>query len=297
MPDQPDPDGDIRAELERLRRRVAELEGDRLVLDNLFRDAPVGLCLVDPELRFVRINRQMAEISGASVEAHIGRPVGEVIPQLADQIVPRYRHILETGHPIRNLEMTGRAPSDPFMEHTWLVNHHPIQSSEGGVVAIYTVVIDVTIQKLTADALRSAQERLVEAQRLAGIGSWEWDLVRDRVWWSPELYQMFAVVQGYFEPSFDAFFDRVHPDDRPVIRQQLDATFARNEPYAVEFRSILPSGEIRFIRARADLKRGPDGSPQRLIGTAQDVTDERRLARASASVAAAAGSDSPGDDG
>lgn len=268
---------ELLTELEALRRRVAELERDRAELAALYHEAPVGLCLVDRNLRFVRVSQRLAEMNGRSVDAHVGRSVAEVFPEFAEDAIRTYRRVIKTGRPVVNRELRGSLPSAPEDELIWLVHNHPVKASDGTVTGVVSVLQDVTLLKATADELLCTRERLAEALRVAGIASWEWDLVADRLWWSDELYRMFGREQGYFTPSFDAFIESVHPEDRPMIRKQLDATFAHDEPYAVEFRALSPDGTERIVRSHAELTRAADGTPLRLVGTAQEITTERRV--------------------
>jgi PAS domain S-box-containing protein len=257
----------------RLQRQLQELE-------TLYRNAPVGLCLLDRDLRIVRINERLAAVTGSGVQELVGVTVERAVPSLADQIVPAYRQIFETGEPGRNREVRGRPAFDPSVEHTWLLDHHPLKDSDGTVAAVISVVQDITSIKRATDELGHTKEHLAKAQRLAGIGSWEWDLLEDRLWWSEELFRMFGRDSATFQPSFDAFIEHVHPDDRSMIRKQLDATFSHDEPYAVEFRALLTTGAVRTIQTSAELERTPEGTPARLIGTAQDITELRTAERA-----------------
>jgi PAS domain S-box-containing protein len=125
--------------------------------------------------------------------------------------------------------------------------------------------------------LEIVKERLAEAERLAGVGSWAWDLLADTVWWSDSLFVLFGKER--FVPDANSFWDLVHPDDRPAIRRQWEATSQRGEPYWVEFRIVLDDGTERWLRAIAVLERTPDGAPARLAGTCQLLPEGGRAAR------------------
>ena len=243
--------------------RLAELEF-------LYRHAPVGLCFMDPDLRFKRINDRLAEINGKPAAEHIGATVEEVIPHIADQITPVYERILRTGQPVVDLVVYGTSPSDPNVKRVWIVNHHPVKAEDGRILGITTVVKDITRQKTIENELREMTELLAETQRITETGGWSWDLIGDRFWWSAELYRIFG-YDHHPEPSFDAFVTHVHPDDRNVLRRQLDAIFESGEPQVVEFRIIRNDGTERFIHSHAKLVRTEDGAPTRLVGTVQVV--------------------------
>ena len=248
----------------------------------MYRIAPVGLCLMDRELRFVHINECLAAINGRSVAKHIGRTVAQVIPDIEGQVAPVYRRILATGEPVYELEVRGTLPSDPRREHVWLVNHHPLRDAAGAVSGIVSVVVDITELKTTQEELAAVKERLADAQRVARVGSWEWDILRDRVWWSDELYHLVHKDKGAFTPSVNALYEMLHPDDRASFRQHLEAALARAEPFVEEFRLVLDDGEVRSFHNSAVIERTAVGVAARLIGTAQDITERRRAEAARA---------------
>jgi integral membrane sensor domain MASE1 len=104
----------LRESERRSRRQLLELE-------TVYQTAPIGLALVDRDLRFLRINHKLAEIDGTSVDAHIGRTLREAVPGVAETIEPLYRRVLETGQPVLQFEIHGTTPAQPGIERDWLV--------------------------------------------------------------------------------------------------------------------------------------------------------------------------------
>src|SRR5882724_5699690 len=88
-------------------------------LENIYRTAPVGLALVDRDLRFVRVNERLAQINGVPAERHIGRTVREIIPDLAGQAEQIYRQVLDTGSPVRDIEFQGETAARPGERRNW----------------------------------------------------------------------------------------------------------------------------------------------------------------------------------
>ena len=219
-------------------------------LEEIYRAAPVGLCLVDPDLRFLRINERMASINGHAVEDHIGRSVEELLPEFAEQILPRYRKVLLTGEAIDNVEMT-----DARGERVWRVSDRPVKTAAGDVSGIITVVQEITDLKRTERELRATRERLHRAEQVAHLGCWEWNLRTGEVWWSQEEYRIFGRDPRHFTPSFDAFIEHVTPEHRSLVREQLDAIFAGLEANDVEYRIDAADGEERMLRSIATLRR------------------------------------------
>ena len=135
--------------------------------------------------------------------------------------------------------------------------------------------LEARVRARTAD-LERAQQHLEEAQHIARIGSWEWDILKDRVSWSDELYRIYGLDSSSFAASYDAFLARVYPDDRESVRQHVTNAVESGEPMTFEHRIVRPDGSVRVLTAQADVVRGNDGRPVRLTGTAQDITDQRR---------------------
>ena len=157
-------------------RRLAEMEvsaqsavaAQRLAqLEATYATAPVALCVLDRELRFVRINERMAELNGASVAAHIGRTIREIVPDIAPKAEPMLRRIMETGEPVLGLELTGKTPAKPGVERTWLEHWFPLRGAAGEITGINVVAEEITDQKRIAEALRRLQQ-LEATGRLAG---------------------------------------------------------------------------------------------------------------------------------
>lgn len=246
-----------------LRARLEELEA-------VYESAPVGLAFVDDELRYRRINSRLAAINGRSVEEHLGERVEDVIPEVADKVVPVIRGILETGERVGSYEVSHVLPSDPDIEYTWLVSHRPVKGTDGRVRGIVTVVQDVSEMKRTQRELQEARRHLEAAQHLAGVGSWQWDAATDDFTWSNEMYRVYDLDRR-FRPTWDAFYEQVHPEDRPMVRRQLDRIAETGNPDIREFRIVLDDGSLRWIRATCVAERSRDGSLERLTGTAEVI--------------------------
>ena len=133
--------------------------GELLELERLYEAAPVGLCLLDHELRYVRINERLAAMNGRPVSEHIGRTFQEVIPELVPTLEPVLRRVM-TGEAVLNIDIHGTTAAEPRVERDWLASYYPLTSKDGIVVGISIVVQDVTQHKQAERALRAAHEQL-----------------------------------------------------------------------------------------------------------------------------------------
>jgi PAS domain S-box-containing protein len=120
--------------------------------------------------------------------------------------------------------------------------------------------------------LRSREAQLAEAQRIAHLGSFEWDVASDRLAVSEELLAILGFEKGRFKGRYADFIDRVHPEDRERIDSLVQHSIATGESSSSDYRVVLPSGEIRHLRAERVAELDESGNVIRLTGTAQDVT-------------------------
>jgi len=123
--------------------------------------------------------------------------------------------------------------------------------------------------------LAESERALAEAQELAHIGSWEWDVDADRITWSPELYRIMGVDRAAVDVSYDAYMQLVHPDDRERFDLAVRGSLEQGTPFHVEHRSRRADGEERVLDCHGRLLRDSRGGTVKMLGTAQDVTGQR----------------------
>ncbi len=119
-------------------------------------------------------------------------------------------------------------------------------------------------------------DKLNEAQRLAMIGSWEWDLQTNLVWWSEETYRIFGVNPQDFVPSFEANGKFIHPDDFAIYKKSFEQSFRTGELLDVNLRLIANDGELKHCHAKGKIIYDDSGQAIRFIGTLMDITGLKR---------------------
>ena len=127
----------------------------------------------------------------------------------------------------------------------------------------------------TVTELRRIQQQLAEAQALAHVGSWDWNLVTDRLVWSDEHYRIYG-LNPRAPIDVPSVMRCIHPDDRPMVEHLVARSLANATPYSCEFRIRHPDGTERIVEARAEVELDDAGRPVRNHGTVQDITERRR---------------------
>ena len=137
---------------------------------------------------------------------------------------------------------------------------------------------DVRERESAEIALRRSEQDLAEAQRLAHIGSWSWEVADNQVVWSAELHRIYGLDPGGGPASFEQYLSRVHPDDRERVAAAVQRTMDTLEPYEHEYRIVWPDGRVRWVHAAGAVSAVAHGRPARLGGFCHDITDWREAA-------------------
>jgi PAS domain S-box-containing protein len=201
-----------RGEARRLRKAGAKAgDGKRALrqlaeIEAFYIAAPKGLCMLDRDLRYVRINQRLADINGASREAHIGKTIREMVPDLHPETELRLRQVIETGLPVLDVELTAQAPGKPEETRTRLEQWCPYKNSRGKVLGLNIEVEDISERKKIEACLRETSGELVRSNN---------DLEQFACVVSHELQEPLRMVTGFcgllkeqFEGKLDVSADQ-----------------------------------------------------------------------------------------
>lgn len=147
----------------------------------------------------------------------------------------------------------------------------PISADDGVVVNSR----DITQRKRAETELRKNTSLLEEAQKMAHLGSWEWDIAIDSLIWSEELYRIHGVTPEEFGGTFNEFLDLVHPKDREKIKRIIGNAIVNPKPFQYYERVLLPDNSVRLLYSRGRIEVDSKGEPVKIVGICQDVTKER----------------------
>jgi diguanylate cyclase (GGDEF)-like protein/PAS domain S-box-containing protein len=148
----------------------------------------------------------------------------------------------------------------------------------GQVVRMHGTLQDVTERKATQTALYLTEMRYREAQRIAKLGNWEWNLVTNASWWSEELYRILEEDPERFPATFESFVTKFHPDDRQALIDGQQSVRQGASPYSpVESRVVLADGRLKLIEQLLEMRVDEYGQPAAVVGTVRDITEQRAL--------------------
>ena len=169
-----------------------------------------------------------------------------------------------TGDVLGTFALYFRKPTVPTAWHRQLIE-----------LTTHTAAIALVKQRSEAELSRR-QTQLAEAQRIAQLGSYEWDIAANRVYRSEELCRIFGLAPADFPPTFEGYLERVHPDDRSTTRSIVEQAWHDAIPFDFEERIVRPDGTIRRLHSQGKWVLGSDQRPVTLIGICHDITEQKQ---------------------
>jgi PAS domain S-box-containing protein len=252
------------AESEQRFRKTAK--NVRLSIDTI--PAMVWCIRADGGLEFV--NRRWLDYTGLSFEEAIEDPTRTIHPEDRPRVMEEWL-IDRTGERSSEDEMRLRRADG---EYRWfLIRTVPLRE-QGKVVGWYGTSIDIEDRKRTEEMLARSQRQSEEAQRMAHVGSWNWDIATDAVTWSDELYRIFGLPRRT-NLRVEAIA-LVHADDRDLLNRTLEHAKSVNEACEIDYRIRRSDGEERVLHTHGNVAIDEGGSVVRMFGATQDVTELRR---------------------
>ncbi len=261
---------DIKRSEALLQRQLAEIEA-------IYQSAPVGLNVLDADLRFVRINQRLADINGLPVAAHIGHTVRELFPDLGNTLEQLLHPILKTGEPLLNVKIQGETPAQPGVQRTWLEHFLPLKVGKE-VVGISTVCEEITEQIQAEAVLRQSEERFRHMADNAPAMIW----VTDSTGYCTYLNRGWYDFTGQTEQTGLGlgWLDAVHPEDSESAKTVFLQANERHEAFRLEYRLRRQDGEYRWAIDAASPWLGEDGEFKGYIGSVIDISDRKQAEEA-----------------
>jgi diguanylate cyclase (GGDEF)-like protein/PAS domain S-box-containing protein len=234
--------------------------------------APLGYFTLAQDGAISEVNLAAASLIGLDRSKMLGRPFTNFVTVehrpdfnafLARVFESKSRQECDT-------ELQKRIGSIPIHVH---INANSVESGN----ECHLVVFDISERVVMQRALREKEHLLSESQRLARIGSWSMEIDKNNVRWTDETYRIYGVTPETFVPTKENLISLIYSKDQPAMREWIRACLAGEQPDELEFRVRRQDGNMRIIRSNGDLQHAPDGTPLRIIGTVQDITENKRV--------------------
>ena len=242
--------------------------------------APGGMLVVDAAGIIQLVNTETERLFGWPRTELLGQSVERLLPETVRQIHAQQRHAFH-GETSARLMAEGSDPHGLRRDGSTFpveISLSPLET-DGGRLTIASIR-DVTEQRSSARVLAERSRQLAEAQRLARVGGWEWNLETNQGLWSDELWRIFGFdpADGHLDP--ETLTRVIHPDDQIRMRHGFTIALQSKAGLAEEFRVIRPDGRLSYLKVRAELKYDQAGRPVRLIGSTQDITEQKEAEQA-----------------
>ncbi|MDF2181017.1 EAL domain-containing protein [Neptuniibacter sp. CAU 1671] len=258
-------------------RSIQALQANRLrtqrLLSAIADSSTEPIFAKDLQGRYTMCNEALARILAMPVAEILGKDDRALFPatqaaqlRLNDQLIIS-----------RQTERTFETEVDtPTGKHIFLSNKGPLRDEHGRVIGIYGIAKEITTIKQIERDLREHKDRLLEAQRIARLGSWEYNVSDRKMFWSDEMYHLMNLHIRLQPPNFVSFIRMVHPDDRQAVLHTLLHARKNGLAYELVHRIKQDGGAVRYVLSKGQFWRQTNGKLQRGFGTVQDITDQKR---------------------
>ncbi len=238
----------------------------------VFRQIPGAIWATDRDLRFTYVLGGTPMLDAAAPEHLLGQSIYEFVGtrEPTEPVV---------AHHLAALAGTPQAFEYDRRGRRFQVLIEPLADEAASIVGCVGAAVDVTDRRGEQRRLRQSEARLAEAQRVAHVGSFEWDLAGDTVTWSEELRRIYGVSPDTDVTPFDALLQAVHPDDRQRVQEAALAAVRHPRPFTYAHRILRPDGEVRVLHTAGDVVCQPAGAPVRVVGSSWDVTEQHDTTR------------------
>ena len=261
----------ITRDLTERRRAEEQLHEAQAMLAAFTDNSPVAMSLKDRDGRYRFVNARFLEAYALRSEQVVGRKDADLFPRPQALALAAHDLRVLSGQNV-HFEERAQGAAGPRYRAVW---KFPVRDANGAITGIGMVASDITDRRLTEQELRDQRALLAEAQKVAGLGCWEWDPESGRLAWSDELYRIYGVTREEFTPSFEAYLERVHADDRQNSGAMMARALMDGRGFTMQERIVRPGGEVRYLRSQGEVARNERGKPIKVFGACLDVTEQR----------------------
>jgi PAS domain S-box-containing protein len=256
---------------QRVAERTIQLKAAARRESMMIKNALDVICTIDKEGRFTSLSPASFKLWGYKPDELIGRRyielvVPEDIAKTNEAALAVMSGMITTGFENRYQHKDGS-----LVNMLWAAYWSDTEQ------LMFCVARDITERKLMEEELKRREAQLMEAQSIAHVGSWEWDIEKDKIRWSDELYRIFGLKPQELDLTFESYLNCIHPDDREMVSSIVRASLRTFEFPFHDHRIVRPDSLTRICYAVGRVILNDHGNPVKIIGITQDIT-ERKLA-------------------
>jgi two-component system CheB/CheR fusion protein len=257
-----------------LQKKIEELSQANNDINNLFASTEISTIFLDTGLRIQRFTPVTTLVFNL-IESDIGRPISDITSNLEYENLPECADRVLTTLEKIEMEVKNKAGSWYNMRIS------PYRTLENVIEGVVITFLDITRVKLAENVLQRSVNRLSDAQVMANIGNWAWDLTTNTFTWSEVIYSILGLDKATYIPNAESFFQSVHPDDRHLFSPKIFDPSRIKKSYSLEFRVINRlTQEIKHINFSGETLFSADGAPLRTVGIIQDIGTRKRVEEA-----------------
>ncbi len=229
----------------------------------------------DTDYRYIGCNQAFSNFLGLPIDFIIGKTDYELFPkELADLFRSMDKRAIEGLETYSNYEWVVHADG----RHLYLLTHKsPLFDTQASLIGMVGIARDITKEHQLEEELKQSRSYLIDAQSIAKIGHWEWDIAQDKLIWSDEIYKIFGYEPQEFNATYDAFFNTIHPDDKEAVSEAVNQAVESKNDYDIFHRIILPDGSQKVVHEIGHAIYDEKGVPMKMIGTVQDSTELKTI--------------------
>lgn len=226
--------------------------------------------IFDAEMKILIYNSKAAEMAMIVLHHELapGKYASEIVLEERKPFLKQLQQKLLNGETV---EYIFTSP-EPGTYQVYQFKFIPIFDNENSLNKIIFLGLDISKETRVMQEMEASKSLLQQAESIARIGSWEWDIKNDTILWSDEFCRICGVEPGQITPTKENGLEFIHPDERKMAEKILDNTFKTGNPYSVELRLITRTGTLKYVHSRGVIIRNNLGRNEKFIGTFHDIT-------------------------
>lgn len=250
-----------------------KVERDLRIKDNAIETSITGIAISNMDGVVTYANKAYAKMLGYDgPEEIVGRPASD-FSETAGAAEEIRKTLRATGG--WTGEVPGRTKGGGLVPR--IMSASLVTDADGAPISILGSFLDISRRVQAERLLRESEELLRRAQRVARIGSWELDLVGNKLIWSDEIYRIFEIDRDRCGASYELFLEVVHPDDRDLVNRTFQGSVRDRAPYSIAHRLLMADGRIKHVQELGETSYDEAGRPVKSFGTVQDITSQKAV--------------------